>query len=111
MAAHLDQIGPVTKGVTDSALVMNAIAGHDARDSTSVPFQPPDYTESLIPDIKGMKIGIPKEYFVEGIGQDVVDVMERAIARMEELGAEVDRDVSLPHTEVCTGGVLHNRTV
>ena len=97
--SSLDQIGPVTKDVTDSALVMNAIAGHDARDSTSVPFDPPDYTEALVPDIKGMRIGVPKDYFVEGMGQDVVEVMERAIARMEELGAEVDREVSLPHTK------------
>ena len=97
--SSLDQIGPVTKDVTDSALVMNAIAGHDARDSTSVPLQPPDYTEALLPDIKGMRIGVPKEYFVEGIGRDVVDVMERALAKLEELGAEVDREVSLPHTK------------
>ena len=97
--SSLDQIGPVTKDVTDSALVMNAIAGHDARDSTSVPFEPPDYAEALVPDIKGMRIGVPMEYFVEGMGQDVIDVMERAIAKLEELGAEVDRDVSLPHTK------------
>ena len=97
--SSLDQIGPVTKDVTDSALVLNAIAGHDTRDSTSVPFQPPDYTEALLPDIKGMRIGVPKEYFVEGIGRDVVDVMERALARLEEMGAEVDREVSLPHTK------------
>ena len=97
--SSLDQIGPVTKDVTDSALVMNAIAGHDSRDSTSVPFQPPDYTQALTPDIRGMKIGVPKEYFVEGIGEDVVEVMERAIAKLEDLGAEVDREVSLPHTK------------
>ena len=97
--SSLDQIGPVTKDVTDSALVMNAIAGHDARDSTSVPFDPPDYTEALVPDIKGMRIGVPKDYFVEGMGQDVVEVMERSIAKLEELGAEVDREVSLPHTK------------
>lgn len=97
--SSLDQIGPVTKDVTDSALVMNAIAGHDARDSTSVPFEPPDYTKALVPDIKGMRIGVPKDYFVEGMGQDVSDVLERAIGKLEELGAEVDRDVSLPHTK------------
>ena len=97
--SSLDQIGPVTKDVTDSALVMNAIAGHDARDSTSVPFEPPNYTKALVPDIKGMRIGVPKDYFVEGMGQDVSDVLERAIGKLEELGAEVDRDVSLPHTK------------
>ncbi len=97
--SSLDQIGPITKDVKDSALVMNVIAGHDARDSTSVPFEPPDYTESLVPNIKGMRIGVPKEYFVEGMGQDVVDVIGRAIAKLEELGAEVERDVSLLHTK------------
>ena len=109
--SSLDQIGPVTKDVTDSALVMNAIAGHDARDSTSVPFQPPDYTEALVPDIKGMRIGVPKEYFVEGIGRDVVDVIERALAKLEELGAEVDREGIAAAHEICFGSVLHNRTV
>ena len=97
--SSLDQIGPITKDVTDSALVMNVIAGHDARDSTCVPFEPPDYSKALVPDIKGMKIGVPKEYFVEGMGEDVIDVMERAISKLEELGAEVDWDVSLPHTK------------
>ena len=96
--SSLDQIGPMTKDVTDCALVLNSIAGHDPRDSTSAPYEPPDYTKALVPDIKGLRIGVPKEYLVEGIQQDVVDVMERALAKLEELGAEVDRDVSLPHT-------------
>ena len=64
-----------------------------------MPFKPPDYSKALVPDIKGMRIGVPRDYFVEGMGQDVIDVMERAIAMLEELGAEVDRDVSLPHTK------------
>ena len=96
--SSLDQIGPLTKDVTDSALVMNAIAGHDPRDSTSANYEPPDYTKALTPDIKGLRIGVPKEYLVEGIDQDVVDVMERAFAKLEELGAVVDREVSLPNT-------------
>lgn len=96
--SSLDQIGPLTNDVTDCALVMNAIAGHDPRDSTSATYTPPDYTRALVPDIKGLRIGVPKEYLVEGIQQDVVDVMERAFAKLEELGAEVDRDVSLPST-------------
>lgn len=97
--SSLDQIGPLTKDVTDSALIMNAIAGHDSRDSTSVHFKHPDYTKALIPDIKGLRIGVPKEYFVEGMHQDVADVMERAIHNLETLGADVDREASLPNTK------------
>ncbi len=98
-ASSLDQIGPLTKDVTDSALVMNAIAGFDSRDSTSVPYPVPDYTRQLIPDIKGMRIGIPKEYFVEGMQSEVRAALEAAINRLEELGAEIDWEVSLPHTK------------
>ena len=98
-ASSLDQVGPITKDVTDCALVMNAIAGHDPRDSTSVPHAVPDYRRHLIPDIKGLKLGIPREYFVEGMQNEVGAALEAAINRLEELGAEVDRDVSLPHTK------------
>lgn len=97
-ASSLDQIGPVTKDVTDCALVMNCIAGSDPMDSTSVSNEVPDYTQSLVPDIRGMRIGIPKDYFVEGIQQGVEDVVRAGIAKLEELGAEVHWDVSLPHT-------------
>ncbi|MFQ5874841.1 MAG: Asp-tRNA(Asn)/Glu-tRNA(Gln) amidotransferase subunit GatA, partial [Dehalococcoidia bacterium] len=97
--SSLDQIGPITRDITDCALALNAIAGHDPRDSTSAPYNPPDYTQALVPDIRGLRIGVPKEYFVEGTQQDVADVMERALAKLEELGAEVDSDVSLPHTK------------
>ena len=97
--SSLDQIGPLTKDVTDSALVLNTIAGHDSRDSTSARYDPPDYTQTLVADIKGLRIGVPKEYFVEGIQQDVVDVMERALSKLEDLGADIDREVSLPHTK------------
>jgi aspartyl-tRNA(Asn)/glutamyl-tRNA(Gln) amidotransferase subunit A len=98
-ASSLDQIGPITKDVTDCALVMNAIAGYDSRDSTSVPYPVPDYTRQLIPDIKGLKIGIPKEYFVEGIQNEVRAALEAAIGKLHELGAEIDWEVSLPHTK------------
>jgi aspartyl-tRNA(Asn)/glutamyl-tRNA(Gln) amidotransferase subunit A len=98
-ASSLDQIGPITKDVTDCALVMNAIAGYDSRDSTSVPYPVPDYTRQLIPDIKGLKIGIPKEYFVEGIQNEVRAALEAAIGKLHELGAEIDSEVSLPHTK------------
>jgi len=97
-ASSLDQIGPMTKDVTDCALVMNAIAGYDRRDSTSVDYPVPDYTKSLIPDLSGLRLGVPKEYFVEGMQQGVEDVMRAAIAKLEELGATVDWEASLPHT-------------
>jgi len=98
-ASSLDQIGPMTKDVTDSALVMNVIAGYDPRDSTSVDYPVPDYTKSLIPDLKGLKLGVPKEYFIEGMQRGVKEVMRTAIAKLEELGATVDWEVSLPHTK------------
>jgi aspartyl-tRNA(Asn)/glutamyl-tRNA(Gln) amidotransferase subunit A len=98
-ASSLDQIGPLTKDVTDCALVMNAIASYDPRDSTSVPHPVPDYTQQLIPDIKRIKIGIPKEYFVEGMQNQVRAALEAAIDKLRELGAEIDWEVSLPHTK------------
>jgi aspartyl-tRNA(Asn)/glutamyl-tRNA(Gln) amidotransferase subunit A len=98
-ASSLDQIGPLTKDVTDCALVMNAVAGYDPRDSTSVPHPVPDYTQQLIPEIKGLRIGIPREYFVEGMQNEVREALEAAIDKLRELGADIDRDVSLPHTK------------
>jgi len=98
-ASSLDQIGPMTKDVADCALVMNAIAGYDSRDSTSVSYPVPDYTQQLIPDIKGLRIGIPREYFVEGMQDQVRATLEAAIGKLRELGAEIDREVSLPHTK------------
>jgi aspartyl-tRNA(Asn)/glutamyl-tRNA(Gln) amidotransferase subunit A len=98
-ASSLDQIGPITKDVTDCALVMNAIAGYDSSDSTSVPYPVPDYTQQLIPDIKRLRIGIPREYFVEGMQNQVRAALEAAIDKLRELGAEIDWEVSLPHTK------------
>ena len=97
-ASSLDQIGPLTRDVTDCALVLNGIAGYDKRDSTSVPQPVPDYTKSLIPDLKGLKLGIPKEYFVEGMQTEVALAMKAAVSKLEELGAQIDWDVSLPST-------------
>jgi len=97
-ASSLDQIGPLTQDVTDCALVLNAIAGHDARDSTSVPYPVPDYTKCLTTDIRGLRIGVPKEYFVEGMQAEVEVAMRTAINKLEELGARVEWEVSLPHT-------------
>ena len=98
-ASSLDQIGPMTRDVTDAALVMNAIAGHDAKDSTSVDQPVPDYTSSLIPDLKGIRLGVPKEYFVSGMEDGVRATIETAISTLEHLGASVDREVSLPSTK------------
>jgi len=98
-ASSLDQIGPITKDVTDCALVMNAIAGHDSRDSTSVPHPVPDYTRQLIPNIKGLKLGVPSEYSVEGMQNEVRAALEAAINKLQELGAEIDWEASLPHTK------------
>lgn len=97
-ASSLDQIGPFSKDVTDAAIIMNTIAGHDPCDSTSVNYNVPDYTKSLVNDVRGIKIGIPKEYFVEGIQPDVRELIEDAIKKFESLGA-VCEEMSLPHTE------------
>ena len=97
-ASSLDQIGPLTKDVTDCALVLNTIAGHDPQDSTSAPQPVPDYTRSLNPDIKGMRIGVPRDYFVEGMQPEVREGIETAINRLQALGAVVDRKVTLPLT-------------
>ena len=97
-ASSLDQIGPLTRDVTDCALVMNAISGHDPRDSTSVSQPVPDYTKALKPDLKGLRLGVPREYFVEGMQEGVASTIKAAISKLQELGAEIDWDVSLPHT-------------
>ncbi|SDI44322.1 Asp-tRNA(Asn)/Glu-tRNA(Gln) amidotransferase subunit GatA [Desulfosporosinus hippei] len=97
-ASSLDQIGPFTKTVRDNALVMNAIAGHDPLDSTSVPIEAPDYTKFLVNDIKGLKIGIPREYFGAGIDPEVAKGIQAGIQTLIDLGAEV-AECSLPHTE------------
>jgi aspartyl-tRNA(Asn)/glutamyl-tRNA(Gln) amidotransferase subunit A len=97
-ASSLDQIGPMTQDVTDCALVMNAIAVHDPRDSTSVPQPTPDYTKCLTADLKSLLLGVPKEYFVEGMQAEVASAIRAAISKLEELGASTDWEVSLPHT-------------
>lgn len=94
-ASSLDQIGPVTRDVTDAAIVLNAISGHDHRDSTSIPGECPDYTKALVNDVKGLKIGMPKEYFGEGLNSEVREALEKAAKVYEGLGAEIV-EVSLP---------------
>ncbi|MER3449655.1 MAG: Asp-tRNA(Asn)/Glu-tRNA(Gln) amidotransferase GatCAB subunit A [Chloroflexota bacterium] len=96
-ASSLDQIGPITKDVEDCALVMNVIAGHDPNDSTTVNLPVPDYTQFLIPDLKGLRLGVPAEYY-EGIQPEVKQVLMAAIGVLADLGAEIIWEVSLPHT-------------
>mgnify|MGYP001627041373 CR=1 FL=1 len=96
-ASSLDQIGPITKDVRDAAMMLNIISGHDPKDSTSAPVETPDFTKSLGKDIRGLKIGIPKEYFIEGLDREVNDLIQAAIKKIESLGA-IPIEVSLPHT-------------
>ena len=89
-ASSLDQIGPITKDVKDCAMLLNVIAGHDERDSTSANVEKQDYVKALRNNVKGLKIGIPKEFFGEGINQEVKESLEKAIEKYKELGAEVE---------------------
>ena len=97
-ASSLDQIGPITKNVTDSAVVLNAIAGYDKMDSTSADEKADDYTKSLGESVKGLKIGIPKEYIGEGIQKEVKNAIMNAAKVYESLGAEIF-EFSLPMTK------------
>jgi aspartyl-tRNA(Asn)/glutamyl-tRNA(Gln) amidotransferase subunit A len=96
-ASSLDQIGPLTRDVTDCALVLNAIAGHDPLDSTAADVATPDFTASLVPEVKGLRIGVPREYFGAGTEPGVDRSVREAISLLERLGAHVD-ECSLPHT-------------
>uniref|UniRef100_A0A7C2I134 Glutamyl-tRNA(Gln) amidotransferase subunit A n=1 Tax=Ammonifex degensii TaxID=42838 RepID=A0A7C2I134_9THEO len=96
-ASSLDQIGPIARNVRDCALLLGALAGHDRRDSTSVPQEVPDYTGFLVPEIKGFRIGVPREYTGEGIAPEVRAVFERVVDVLTGLGAVV-AETSLPHT-------------
>ena len=97
-ASSLDQVGPLTKTVRDAAMIMNAIAGQDRHDSTSLPNSVPDYTENLGRDLKGIRLGVPKEYRVEGIHPQISSAVNAAIKQLESLGAEIIH-LSLPHTD------------
>ena len=97
-ASSLDQIGPLAKNVEDIALAMNVIAGYDDYDGTVKNIPVPDYTEFLGKDIKGVKIGVPKEYFVDGMNENIKAIMMDALEKLKEAGAELV-DVSLPHTK------------
>jgi len=93
-ASSLDQIGPITKDVKDAAMLLNLIAGHDEKDTTSCNIEKKDYTKALKNDVKGLKIAVPKEFFGEGINEEVKASLEKAIEKYKELGAEVE-EVSL----------------
>src|SRR5467141_423616 len=97
-ASSLDQIGPLTKTVRDAALIMNAIAGHDPQDSTSLNEPVPDYAAKLGNDLRGVRLGLPKEYMIEGIDPQVKAAIDAAVKQMNSLGAEIV-EVSLPGTE------------
>ena len=89
-ASSLDQIGPITKDVEDAAILLNAISGHDEKDSTSVNLPKKDYTKSLVKDVSKLKIGVPKEFFGEGINEEVKTSVEKAIEQYKKLGATVE---------------------
>lgn len=97
-ASSLDQIGPITKDVTDAAIVLNTICGVDKMDSTSLNVPVPDFTKALRQDVKGIKIGVPREYFGKGLDPRVGAVIQKAIDDYKAMGAEII-DVSLPHTD------------
>ena len=97
-ASSLDQVGPIARNVHDSANLLGAIAGHDPKDSTSVPIEVPNYVEVLDGNLDGIKLGLPKEFLGAGIDPDVQSIFEKAVKQYEDLGAEI-QEISLPHTE------------
>jgi aspartyl-tRNA(Asn)/glutamyl-tRNA(Gln) amidotransferase subunit A len=97
-ASSLDQIGPMTKDVEDNANLLNVISGHDNMDSTSANVDKKDYSKALINDVKGIKIGIPKEYFGDGLQSEVRENIEKSIEKLKNLGAEI-KEISLPVTK------------
>lgn len=97
-ASSLDQIGPITKDVSDCAHILNIIAGRDEMDSTSLDVQVPDFTKALVQDVKGLKIGLPKEYFIKGMDPEVEAAVKNGVKELEKLGAEVV-EISLPNTD------------
>jgi aspartyl-tRNA(Asn)/glutamyl-tRNA(Gln) amidotransferase subunit A len=97
-ASSLDQIGSLTKNVHDAATMLGVVGGHDLRDSTSVPQPVPNYVANLTGDIKGLKLGLPKEYMIGGLDAEVKSAMDVAVKQFEKLGAEIV-EISLPHTD------------
>src|ERR1043166_6543006 len=98
VASSFDQIGPFTKDVSDSATILEVISGHDPRDSTSVPQPVPNYAGALTREIKGLKLGLPKEYMIGGLDPEVKVAVDAAVKQLQSLGAELI-EISLPHTD------------
>jgi aspartyl-tRNA(Asn)/glutamyl-tRNA(Gln) amidotransferase subunit A len=98
-ASSLDQIGPITKTVEDAALLLNHLCGKDGRDSTSLDVEVPDFTVGIGKDIKGLRVGLPREYFIDGTHAGVSAAVDAAIKKLESLGAIIEQ-ISLPHTEL-----------
>lgn len=98
-ASSLDQAGPIAKTAEDTAILLNVMAGHDTKDSTSVAIEKTDYTKNLSNNIKGLKIGLPKQYFNQNLDSDIADKIEIAITELKKLGAEV-KEINLPHADL-----------
>ena len=99
-ASSLDQIGPLTRDVTDCAVMMNSICGYDPKDSTAVDIPVENYRSALVGDMKGVRVGIPREYFIDGLDPEVETVVMKGVAALKDAGAEIV-DVSIPHVEYC----------
>ena len=97
-ASSLDQVGPITWDVSDNALVLQAISGHDPKDSTSIPLPIPDYTKALKQNLNGLRIGIPKEFIDVELDSQIKETITNAASTLEDLGATIYWDISLPHT-------------
>ncbi len=97
-ASSLDQVGPLTKGVRDCALALRVMCGHDPKDSTSADIPVPDFTRALTGDVRGLRIGLPREFFTDALSGEVRAHVEKAVAALREQGAQI-KDVSLPHSE------------
>ncbi|PIR88743.1 MAG: Asp-tRNA(Asn)/Glu-tRNA(Gln) amidotransferase subunit GatA, partial [Candidatus Harrisonbacteria bacterium CG10_big_fil_rev_8_21_14_0_10_44_23] len=98
LASSLDQIGPLTKNIEDAALVLNAICGHDNFDSTTSKNSTPDFTKKLDKDIKGLKVGVPKEFFGDGLSSEVAEKAKIAISKLESMGCKIE-EITLPNFE------------
>ncbi len=97
-ASSLDQAGPLTKTVEDAAIMLQSMAGYDAKDSTSLPMDLPDFRAACTRDVKGMKVGIPKEYTLDGMPEEIQKLWDQGVQWMQDMGAETV-EVSLPHTK------------
>ena len=106
-ASSLDQIGPITKDVTDSAILLNMISGHDEKDTTSVDTPKKDYTKSLVNDVKGMKIGIPKEYIGEGINEEVKKAILDVAKKYEKIFRDGLKDMNIEEFDVMPRATEH----